>query len=135
MTDQLNNNSSYFTLDLCALLRFMPTTKSSGKFPQQKTLHLLPCMTPYWLSAHGVCCQFPSFGSSSLTFTSTALLANVSEKVETSLLLSLRRSKIFLSCLCASFFCRELKGHRLCGHPNQDQIPVLQPTRCIHLCN
>ena len=61
MTDQLNNNSSYFTLDLCALLRFMPTTKSSGKFPQQKTLHLLPCMTPYWLSAHGVCCQFPSF--------------------------------------------------------------------------
>ena len=53
MTDQLNNNSFYLTLDLCALLRFMPTTKSSGKFPQQKTLHLLPCMTPCWLSPHG----------------------------------------------------------------------------------
>ena len=84
MTDQLNNNSIYLTLDLCALLRFMPTTKSSGKFPQQKTLHLLPCMTPCWLSPHGARCQFPSFGSSSVTFTSIALLANVSEKVETS---------------------------------------------------
>ena len=137
MTDQLNNNkSSYLTLDLCALLRFMLTTKSSGKFPQQKTLHLLPCMTPHWLSPQGVCCQFPSFGSASVTFTSIALLANVSENVDaSSLLLSLCASNPFLSCLCASFFCRELKGNRLCGHPNQDQIPVLQLTRCIHLCN
>ena len=76
MTDQLNNNkSSYLTLDLCALLRFTLTTKSSGKFPQQKTLHLLPCMTPHWLSPQGVCCQFPSFGSASVTFTSIVLLA------------------------------------------------------------
>ena len=136
MTDQLNNNSIYLTLDLCALLRFMPTTKSSGKFPQQKTLHLLPCMTPCWLSPHGARCQFPSFGSSSVIFTSIALLANVSEKVETSsLLLSLCSSNLFLSCLCASLFCRELKGHRLCRQPNQDQIPVPQLTRCRHFCN
>ena len=60
----------------------------------------------------------------------------VSENVEaSSLLLSLCASNLFLSCLCASFFCRELKGHRLCGHPNQAQIPVLQLTRCILLCN
>lgn len=53
--------NSYLTLDLCVILRFMPTTKPLGTFPRQNPLHLLPGITML-ASPHCVCCQLPSFG-------------------------------------------------------------------------
>lgn len=108
-------------------------TKWSGKLPRQKSLHLLPGRMPCWLPLAGSAVNSLHLGPLFPHLPPTALMASVSEKVATSLLLLLVPPTFFWPVSMSQLLLkRSTKGTGSVASQTS-QIPVLPLPRCIYL--